>query len=130
MRDESTDKKSLKAIFCHQKMIKKQKGLVWNFLQHSIQVCRGAYIPYFKIVTIIFCCLFFSKNISILRSGSTKWSFPSRKGGEVFWGRWRGEGWRAEKITKTKHERVLVTSFYRYHYLWNLYIFGFCFVVP
>ena len=31
------------------KTIKKQTGSAWNFLQTPIQVCKGAYIPYFKI---------------------------------------------------------------------------------
>ena len=38
----------LKAFFCHQKTVRKQTCSAWNFLQPSIQVCRGAYIPYFK----------------------------------------------------------------------------------
>ena len=46
----------LKAIFCPPKTIKKQTGSAWNFLQTSVQVCRGAYIPYFKINSPIFCC--------------------------------------------------------------------------
>ena len=49
----------LKAIFCHQKTIREQTGSALNFLQPTIQVCRGAYIPYFKINTSIFCCLIF-----------------------------------------------------------------------
>ena len=49
----------LKAIFCHQKTIREQTGSALNFLQPSIQVCWGAYIPYFKINTPIFCYLIF-----------------------------------------------------------------------
>ena len=33
-----------------------------KFLQPPIQVCRGAYIPYFKINTTVFCCPLFIKN--------------------------------------------------------------------
>ena len=49
--------------------------------------------------------------------------FPSRK----------GEGERIielKKIIKIKTTKVLVTSFAKFCHLWNLYIFGFCFVVP
>ena len=36
-----------------------------KFLQPPIQVCRGAYIPYFKINTTIFCCpLFIKKHLN------------------------------------------------------------------
>ena len=34
------------------------------------------------------------------------------------------------KMNKIKLARVLVTSFDKFHHLCNLYIFGFCFVVP
>ena len=51
----------LKAIFCHQKTIREQTGSTLNFLQSSLQVCWGAYIPYFKINTPIFCYLIFFK---------------------------------------------------------------------
>ena len=40
------------------------------------------------------------------------------------------ENYGVEKITKIKPTRVLVTSFEEFHHLCNLYIFGFCFVVP
>ena len=46
----------LKAIFCQQKSIEKQTGFAWNFLQSPMQVCRGAYISYFKINALIFYC--------------------------------------------------------------------------
>ena len=42
----------------------------------------------------------------------------------------RGEDYGAEKMTKVKLARVLVTSFDKFHHQCNLYIFGFCFVVP
>ena len=42
----------------------------------------------------------------------------------------RGEDYGVEEITKIKPTRVLVTSFDKSHHLCNLYIFGFCFVVP
>ena len=51
---------------------------------------------------------------------------PSRKGGGGRW--WDNYG--VAKITKTKPTRVLVTSFDKLHYLCNLYIFDFSFVVP
>ena len=40
---------------------KQQTGFAWKFLHLPIQVCRGTYIPYFKINTPIFCCLLFFK---------------------------------------------------------------------
>ena len=42
----------------------------------------------------------------------------------------RGEDYGAEKIIKIKLARILVTSFDKFHHFCNLYIFGFCFVVP
>ena len=54
-------KRAFKATFCHQKTIRDQTGSALNFLQLSIQVCWGAYIPYFKINTPIFCYLIFFK---------------------------------------------------------------------
>ena len=43
-------------------------------------------------------------------------------------------GWRedygVEKITKIKPTRILVTNFAKFHHPCNLYIFGFCFVLP
>ena len=44
--------------------------------------------------------------------------------------RW-GEDYGVEKFTKIKPtRRVLVTSFYKFHHLCNLNIFGFCFAMP
>ena len=40
------------------------------------------------------------------------------------------EDYGVEKTTKIKPTRVLLTSFTKFHHLFNLYIFGFCFVVP
>ena len=34
------------------------------------------------------------------------------------------------KMTRIKLARILVTSFNKFHHLYNLYIFGFCSVVP
>ena len=51
----------LKAIFSHQKVTKKQSSSAWNF-QLPIPVCRGTYIPYFKINAPTLCCFLFSKN--------------------------------------------------------------------
>ena len=64
----------LKAIFSSPRTIRKQTDSAWNFLQPPIQVCRSAYISYFKITPApIFCWApSFWKNASILRSGSTK----------------------------------------------------------
>ena len=42
----------------------------------------------------------------------------------------REEDHGVEEIIKTKPTQVLVTSFDKFHHLCNLYIFGFCFVVP
>ena len=57
--------------------------------------------------------------------------FPQQKGVGWAGGRiWGGEDYGVEKITKIKPTRVLVTSFDKFHHLCNLYIFGFCFVVP
>ena len=58
--------------------------------------------------------------------------FPPNR---VFWRSFfhpaeREEVYGAEKMTKVKLERVLVTSCDKFHHLCNLYIFGFCFVVP
>ena len=41
-----------------------------------------------------------------------------------------GKDYGAEKITKIKLVRVLVTSIYKFHHLCSLYIFGFHFAVP
>ena len=41
-----------------------------------------------------------------------------------------GEDYGAEKMTKIKLVRVLVTSSDKFHHFCNLYIFGFCFFVP
>ena len=50
-RWKNRSRELLKAIFCHQKKtIRKQTDSEWNFLQPPIQVCRDAYIPYFKIL--------------------------------------------------------------------------------
>ena len=49
-------------FFVTKNLIKERTGSVWNFLQSPILVCRGAYIPYFKISAPIFCCPFFSEN--------------------------------------------------------------------
>ena len=46
--------------------------------------------------------------------------FPAERGGD----------YGGEKMTKIKHTRVLVTSSNKLHHLCNLYIHGFCFVVP
>ena len=60
------------------------------------------------------------------------YQFPANR---VFWKSvfhpaQRGEGYGAEKTTKVKLMRVLVTSFDKFHHLYNLYtFFGFCFVV-
>ena len=56
---EYRSRELLKAFFCHQKTVRKQTCSAWNFLQPSIQVCRGAYIPYFKISTPFSCCSIF-----------------------------------------------------------------------
>ena len=40
------------------------------------------------------------------------------------------EDYGAEKITKIKPRRVLVTSFDKFHHLCSIFVFGFCFVVP
>ena len=42
----------------------------------------------------------------------------------------REEDYGAEKITKIKLARVLVTSFDKFYHFCNHYIFGFCSVVP
>ena len=47
------------------KTIRKQTGSAWNFLQPSIQVCRGTYIPYFKINAPIFCGFIFFFNTQV-----------------------------------------------------------------
>ena len=65
--DKSTGEKSFfKAIFyVTKKIIKKQTCSAWNFLQPPVQVCIGAYIPYFKINSPIFCCpLFFEEYLN------------------------------------------------------------------
>ena len=42
----------------------------------------------------------------------------------------RGEDYGAEKLTKIKLARILVTNFDKFHHLSNLFILGFCFVAP
>ena len=55
-------RKFFKAIFCHQRNNKKAGRLSMKFFSISVQVHRGAYIPYFKINAPILCCpLFFEK---------------------------------------------------------------------
>ena len=49
-------------LFITKKILKKKTGSAWNFLQPPIPVCRGAYIPYFKINLPIFFCSLFSEN--------------------------------------------------------------------
>ena len=51
----------VKAIFCDQKSKKKAGRPYMKFCQPPKQVCRGAYISYFKINVTIFCCLLFSE---------------------------------------------------------------------
>ena len=46
-------------FFVIKKAVKKQTSSAWIFLQPAIQVCRGAYISYFKINAPIFCCPLF-----------------------------------------------------------------------
>ena len=53
--------------------------------------------------------------------------FPSRKGG---WERGWRENYGAEKMTKIKLLRVLVTNFDKFHHLCNFFIFGYCLFVP
>ena len=193
-----------------------------KFLQLPIKVCRGAYIPYFKINVLIFCCsLFFEEYLNtqvrinkmvfehtidyhpssskltstkhhptflwtpkrlispeyfsnifsnlyipprlrksfklmVLRLLANKfvnlniesvhfYSWPQAKLSPIklrilpkqpflkiyFSPAESGEGdYGAAKRTKVKSVRVLVTSFNKLHHLCNLYIFGFCFVVP
>ena len=49
-------------FFVTKKVIKKQTGSAWKFLQPLIPVCWGAYIPSFKISVPFFCCTLFSEN--------------------------------------------------------------------
>ena len=48
-------KRLLKAIFVTKIVINKQTGSAWSFLQLSVPVCRGNFIPHFKIKAPIFC---------------------------------------------------------------------------
>ena len=58
-------KKAFKSYFLVTKKMTKKKGSAWNFLQPPMQVCRGAYIHYFKINASIFCCpLFFEEYLN------------------------------------------------------------------
>ena len=59
-------KKAFKSyFFVIKKVIQKLEKLCMKFLQLSIKVCRGAYIPYFKINVLIFCCsLFFEEYLN------------------------------------------------------------------
>ena len=49
-------------FFVTKKVIKKQTGSAWKFLQPLIPLCWGAYIPSFKISVPFFCCTLFSEN--------------------------------------------------------------------
>ena len=49
-------------FFVNKKVIKNQTASALNFLQPPIPVCRGAYIPYFKMNPLIFCCPLFSES--------------------------------------------------------------------
>ena len=59
-------------FFVTKKVIKKQTGFAWNFLQPLIPVCRGAYITYFKPMPLFSAFSSYLKINSTLRSGSTK----------------------------------------------------------
>ena len=53
-------KRPFKSYFIfHRKSNKIAEMFCINFLQPPLPVCRGAYIPYFKINAPIFCCLLF-----------------------------------------------------------------------
>ena len=57
-------KRTSKSYFLSPKKKKNKKveGLAssaWNFLKLPVQVCRSAYIPFFKINALIFCCSIF-----------------------------------------------------------------------
>ena len=54
------------------KSSKKEEISAWNFLEPPIQVCRGAYIPDFKISPTYFLLSSINVYVSFLRSGSTK----------------------------------------------------------
>ena len=106
----------------------------------SMQVSRSVYIPYFKINAPIFCCPIFFEGylktqvrINKMGNGHTvdyhprpskltklhnflKIYFSPAK---------RREGYGAEKITKIKFVRALVTRFDKFHHLCYLYIFDF-----
>ena len=60
-------------FFFHQTTIREQTSFALNFLQPSIQVCWGSYIPVSKRTPPFFAASSFSKNVSTLKSGSTKW---------------------------------------------------------
>ena len=47
--------------------------------------------------------------------------FPQQKGGRIT---------KLKKMTKIELARALVTNFDKFHHLFNLFIFGFCFAVP
>ena len=80
----------LKANFCHQKVIKKQTGSAWNFLQPPVPVCRDAYI---------------SKSVPIpSEQRFLKIYFPSGKRGEKDYG--------VEKIIKIKPTRIIAHKFW------------------
>ena len=67
---------AFKSYFCHQKnKTRKQKSSAGNFLQHPIQVCRGAYIPYYKINAPIFCCSIFFEECVNPQVRTNKMSF-------------------------------------------------------
>ena len=59
-------------------------------------------------------------------------TYSSQKGffENLFFPKWKERDYGAAKTIKIKSVRVLLTSFDKFNDLCNLYIFGFCFVVP
>ena len=75
-----------------------------------------------------------SKNVPqvtiITTPGRRKLTIPPKKRFLYFSSAEREEDYGAEKMTKIKLARVLVTSFDKFYHFCSYYIFGFCSAVP
>ena len=103
-----------------------------NFQIHGVKI-TGKYICESKSWTCSFLLMPLSKNlppvIIITTAGRRKLTISSKQRFLYFSSAEKEEDYGAEKMTKIKLVRVLVTSFDKFHHFCNLHIFGFCSVL-
>ena len=116
------------------------KGTIKGFIspEYFLNFFSNLYIPPWLQKTFQFLVLRLSEDTfllmplsKILPKAEGNYPFPPNR---VFWKSVfhpaeRGKDYAAEKMTKVKLARVLVTSFDKFHHLCYFYIFGFCFAV-